>query len=76
MLVKICGLRRIEDIEYVNVLKPDFIGFIFALNKVRTIDIYTARKLKDRLNPSINECCRSFGMYSNHNCFIRMHGQF
>ncbi len=53
MLVKICGLRRIEDIEYVNVLKPDFIGFVFALNKVRTIDIYTARKLKDRLNPLI-----------------------
>ena len=32
MFVKICGLRRIEDILYANELKPDFIGFIFAKN--------------------------------------------
>ena len=30
MYVKICGLRRLEDIEYANKLKPDYIGFIFA----------------------------------------------
>jgi phosphoribosylanthranilate isomerase len=35
--IKICGLRRLEDILIVNKYKPDYIGFIFAKNKVRTI---------------------------------------
>ena len=26
--IKICGLNRIEDVEYVNELKPDYCGFI------------------------------------------------
>ena len=42
MLVKICGLRRLEDIEYANILKPDYIGFIFALNKT-TLPIFCAK---------------------------------
>ena len=33
MLIKICGLRRAIDIEYVNKLKPDYIGFVFADSK-------------------------------------------
>ncbi|MDR1589211.1 MAG: phosphoribosylanthranilate isomerase [Oscillospiraceae bacterium] len=28
--VKICGLSREEDIEYANILLPDYIGFVFA----------------------------------------------
>lgn len=28
--IKICGLRRIEDIEYVNEVKADFAGFILS----------------------------------------------
>ena len=28
--VKICGLRRKEDILIVNRLKPDYVGFVFA----------------------------------------------
>ncbi|MEE3475638.1 MAG: phosphoribosylanthranilate isomerase, partial [Ruminococcus sp.] len=28
--IKLCGLSRIEDIEAANMLKPDFIGFVFA----------------------------------------------
>ena len=28
--VKICGLRRPEDIEAANVAKPDYVGFIFV----------------------------------------------
>ncbi|MBR6072613.1 MAG: phosphoribosylanthranilate isomerase [Acholeplasmatales bacterium] len=53
MLVKICGLRRNEDIEYANILKPDFIGFVFALNKVRTITPSKAEELKDKLDSNI-----------------------
>ena len=31
--VKFCGIRRTEDIETVNRLKPDFAGFVFAKSK-------------------------------------------
>lgn len=30
MEIKICGIRRKEDIQIVNKYKPDYIGFIFA----------------------------------------------
>lgn len=29
MKIKICGLSRLADIECVNKLQPDFIGFVF-----------------------------------------------
>ena len=28
--LKICGMRRAEDIEMANSYKPDYIGFVFA----------------------------------------------
>lgn len=28
--IKICGLRRVEDIAYVNHCVPDYVGFVFA----------------------------------------------
>lgn len=31
--VKFCGIKRMEDIEYVNILKPDYVGFVFAESK-------------------------------------------
>ena len=31
--VKFCGIRRTEDIEAVNRLKPDLAGFVFAKSK-------------------------------------------
>ena len=33
--IKICGLRRIEDIETVNLTRPDYIGFVFAPSRAR-----------------------------------------
>ncbi|GHU98524.1 N-(5'-phosphoribosyl)anthranilate isomerase [Clostridia bacterium] len=33
--IKICGLFRNQDIEYVNEAKPDFIGFVFAESRRR-----------------------------------------
>lgn len=52
MLVKFCGLRRIEDIEYSNKLKPDFIGFVFAKSK-RQVTIEEALLLKSKLDNNI-----------------------
>ncbi|MGN0384104.1 MAG: phosphoribosylanthranilate isomerase [Eubacterium sp.] len=59
-LIKICGLRREADIEYANILQPDFIGFVFA-GKKRKIDIKTAEKLKSRLDNKI----KSVGVFVN-----------
>ena len=62
MKIKICGLKREEDIEYVNVCKPDYIGFVFAGQK-RKIDYDTAKHLKSKLDSSI----RAVGVFVNEN---------
>ena len=33
MQIKICGLFQVEDIDYVNEAKPDYVGFVFAKSK-------------------------------------------
>lgn len=50
--VKICGLRRMEDIDYVNKLKPDYAGFVFAKSK-RQVAAEHARQLVEKLDRSI-----------------------
>ena len=39
--LKICGLKRVEDIDYVNELKVDYIGFILSAGYKRSIDFKT-----------------------------------
>lgn len=51
--IKICGLRRIEDIHYVNILKPDYAGFIFVPESKRHISFKDAASLLQRLSPGI-----------------------
>ncbi|CDA14045.1 N-(5'-phosphoribosyl)anthranilate isomerase [uncultured Clostridium sp.] len=53
MKIKLCGLKRIEDIEAVNEEKPDYIGFIFAKKSRRYVSTETAERLKQHLNPDI-----------------------
>ena len=50
--IKTCGLFRTQDIEYANILKPDFIGFIFAPSK-RQVSPKMAKTLKQNLDSSI-----------------------
>ncbi|WP_407391269.1 phosphoribosylanthranilate isomerase [Methanobrevibacter sp.] len=50
--IKICGLKRLEDIEIVNKFLPDYIGFVFADSK-RKISHDLASKLKDNLDSKI-----------------------
>lgn len=50
--IKICGLKRFEDIEIVNRYNPDYIGFVFADSK-RKISHELAFKLKEKLNSNI-----------------------
>lgn len=50
--IKLCGLRRLEDITYVNEARPDYIGFVFAASR-RQVGPSHARLLKERLDSSI-----------------------
>lgn len=51
--IKICGLKRKEDVLYVNEYKPDYIGFIFAKGSKRYITKEQAKELKAMLSPDI-----------------------
>lgn len=51
--IKICGLRRPEDIGAVNGLQPDYIGFVFFPGSKRYVTPEEARNLKAGLAPGI-----------------------
>ncbi len=56
--IKICGLFREIDIEYVNNAKPDFAGFIMDFPKShRSINFSMAKYLISRLDKSIKSVC-------------------
>ncbi len=52
-MVKICGLRRPEDAQAANDLKPDLAGFILSPGFRRSIDMEQARILRQILSPEI-----------------------
>lgn len=62
MKIKICGLFRQEDIEYVNKAKPDYIGFVFAKSR-RQVTYLQAKELKRNLNQNI----QSVGVFVDEN---------
>lgn len=47
--IKICGLTRLRDIDYVNTLLPDYVGFVFTPKSKRYISPDNAAVLKKRL---------------------------
>ena len=83
MLIKLCGMRRPEDIEYVNMEKPDFVGFILADGYRRTISAEQAAKLASSLDSEIKpvgvfidqppellaEAVKKIGLYA-----VQLHG--
>lgn len=80
--IKICGLKRLQDIEYVNEFLPDFIGFVFAGTK-RKITDEKAKELKAALNPKIkavgvfvNDTLEHISFLANNNIIdiIQLHG--
>ena len=50
--LKICGMRRAEDIEMANSYKPDYIGFVFA-ESPRKVSYEQAKELSDLLSEDI-----------------------
>ncbi len=51
--IKLCGMRRPEDIAYCNEFKPEYVGMIMTPGFKRSVDIETARTLKAELDPDI-----------------------
>ena len=51
--IKMCGLRRPEDIEAAGELLPEYIGFVFFPGSKRYVAPETAKALKAGLNPGI-----------------------
>ena len=52
--IKICGLKRPEDIQYVNEAKPDFAGFVIDFPKShRSVTPRRAHELRQRLSREI-----------------------
>ena len=50
--IKICGMRREEDIEMANKYKLDYIGFVFA-DSPRKVTFDQAKELSSKLNEDI-----------------------
>ena len=60
--IKICGLRRREDILAVNEAKPDYCGFIIEFpSSFRSVTADEVRELVKELDPEI----RSVGVFVN-----------
>ena len=53
MKIKLCGLTRPCDIEAVNELQPDYIGFVFVKKSRRYVSPEKAKELKAMLAPGI-----------------------
>ncbi|KOF56849.1 N-(5'-phosphoribosyl)anthranilate isomerase [Clostridium sp. DMHC 10] len=58
--VKICGIKRQEDVEFVNKYMPDYVGFVFA-NSKRKVTMESAKLLSLNLNTGI----RKVGVFVN-----------
>jgi phosphoribosylanthranilate isomerase len=52
MKIKVCGLFRDCDIDYVNEASPDFIGFVFARSR-RQVSGEWAEVMRPKLRPEI-----------------------
>ena len=50
--IKICGMKRLEDIEMANKYKPDYIGFVFA-ESPRKVSYEEAKDLSKLLGEDI-----------------------
>lgn len=52
MKIKLCGIRRPEDIAFLNEFRPDYAGFVFAGQK-RRVSPEAAADLAQKLKPEI-----------------------
>lgn len=81
--IKICGLRRIEDIKYANMLLPDYTGFILADGFSRQITRKQAAEFASQLDKRIkrvgvfvNQPAKTAAEYVNNGIiqYVQLHG--
>ncbi len=79
--IKICGMRRREDIGYVNRWQPDYAGFILSGGFKRSVDLDDFRGLRDMLDGEIkavgvfvNEPPENIAKYCDMLDVIQLHG--
>lgn len=79
--IKICGLRREEDVDIINSLSPDFAGFILSNGFKRTVAKEDFLKLSKSVNPKIqkvgvfvNEPFESISEYALNLDVLQLHG--
>ena len=53
--IKICGITREREIEYLNRLGPDYAGFVFYEKSKRNVSLSRAEKLLKTLSPDIQK---------------------
>ena len=53
--IKICGIRRREDAEYINEFIPDYCGFILSEGYKRTVSKQDFPSLQKRISPEIKK---------------------
>ncbi|MCI8326491.1 MAG: phosphoribosylanthranilate isomerase [Lachnospiraceae bacterium] len=51
--IKICGLYREEDIEYINRYRPDYAGFVFYPKSHRNVEKKKMRYFREKLSREI-----------------------
>ena len=59
--VKICGITNLKEIEFLNKLKVDYAGFVFAEGSKRKVNIQDTKKFRESLNSSI----KSVGVFKD-----------
>lgn len=60
--IKICGIYRIEDTEYINKYRPDYFGMIIDFKKShRNVSCDLAKKIRDHISSDI----RAVGVFVN-----------
>ena len=53
MKVKYCGITKEEEIQHLQKLSIDYVGFVFYMKSKRFVDKEQARRLRAKLKPSI-----------------------
>ena len=82
--IKLCGLRRACDMEYVNELMPEYVGFVFARGSKRYVSPEEAAVLRILLREEIvpggvfvDECLEVVADLVNHHVIdaVQLHGR-
>lgn len=51
--IKICGIYRLCDADFINEAMPDYAGFVFYEKSHRNVTVQQAEVLRQRIHPSI-----------------------